>query len=262
MREEERKPQYQVPPNYVDNTTISNRIEINVNESDHPAKNVSIGITEKSIRLAFIQKVLGIIFCQMMISVAFVLSAMFIEGFKKFQEDNVVLFLVAVFVEIFLFILMICNKGLCRKVPYNYIILFIFTIAVSYILSFICARTKPEAVLVATIATTSLVLLLTLYSLLTKRDLTTNIGILLYLPIAGIFIILFLSVWDGYIVQVIISLIVVAIFSAYLAYDIQKLSGKFGIEYSIDDYVFAALQIYVDIIIIFKNLLYIFGGSN
>lgn len=254
-------PNYHIPQSEPDKTLTNNEIVLNITENKSQSPAIG-GITPQSIRKAFIVKVLGIIFCQMLVSVLFVVCAMFIETFKRFQEENIVLFLVALFVEIFLFVLMICNKKICRRVPFNYITLFVFTIAVSYILSFICARTKPEAVLVATISTTGLVLLLTLYSCLTKRDLTTSIGILLYLPIAGIFIILFLSVWNGYIVQIIISLVIVAIFSAYLAYDIQKLSGKFGDEYTIDDYVFAALQIYVDIILIFKNLLYIFGGSN
>ena len=238
------------------------QVEISNDPVAKPSYDSSIGISEKSIRRNFIRKVLGIIFCQMMVSVAFVLAALFIDAFKTFQSENVYLFLVAIFVEILLFIMLICNKQLCKRVPYNYIVLFIFTIAVSYILSFICARTKPEAVLVATIATSLIVILLGLFTCLSNRDLTTNVGILLYLPVGGIFLILFLSVWPIYIVQIVICLIVVLIFSAFLAYDLQKLSGKFGIEYSIDDYVFAALMIYIDIIMIFKNLLYIFGGSR
>ncbi len=219
-------------------------------------------ITEKSIRRGFLHKVLMIIFCQMLISIFFVLCSVFITAFREFQTENVFLIIIAIFVEIFLFFLMICNPKICRKVPINYFILFVFTIAVSYILSFTCARTKPEAILVATISTTVIVALIAFWSFFTTKDLTTKIGFYLYLPVAAIILILFLSMWRSYITQIVISLIFVGLFSAFLAFDLQRVSGKFGVEYSIDDYVFAALTIYIDIILIFKTLLAIFGSSK
>jgi FtsH-binding integral membrane protein len=38
--------------------------------------------------------------------------------------------------------------------------------------------------------------------------------------------------------------------------------GKFGNEYSIDDYIFAALNLYLDIINLFLYILRILGASN
>jgi len=252
--------EYQMPKTQAED---SNSIQINFpNEPEKIEKASACAINSDSVRKSFIRKVLGIIFCQMMVSVFFVLLALFVRPYQNFQNNNVYLFLIAIFVEIFLFILMICNKTLCRRVPYNYLCLFTFTIAVSYILSYLCAISSPEAVIAATVSTTVIVSLLAIYSLVTNRDLTTNVGIVLYVPVGGIILILFLTVWDAVISEIIISLVIVAIFSVFLAYDIQKLSGKFGIEYSIDDYVFAALGIYVDIILIFKNLLIIFGASK
>ena len=219
-------------------------------------------ISTQTVRRHFIRKVLGIIFCQLMVSILFILAALFITAFREFQLENTAVFLSAVFIEILLFVLMICNTKLCKKVPYNYLCLFIFTLAVSYILAYLCASTKPEAVLAATVSTASIVVLLGIYSVVTKKDLTTNVGIVVYIPVAGIILILFLTVFNVVITQIIISLIIVAIFSIFLAYDLQKLNGKFGVEYTIDEYVFAALMIYVDIVLIFKNLLYIFGGTK
>lgn len=261
-------------PNYTNYTQPSpnprgslNQVAINIDKDNDPGLEGKTPvtftcITDETIRRSFIRKVLGIIFFQMLISIGFVMAALFIKKFQTFQRENVYLFLIALFVEILLFFVLACNKKFCRKVPYNYICLIIFTIAVSYILSYICARTQPEAVLAATIATGVIVFLLGLFSFFSKKDITRNIVIIFYLPVAGLIIILFLSVWSGAIIQIIISLVIVAIFSIFLAYDLQKLSGKFGDEYSIDDYVYAALNIYIDIVLIFKNLLYIFGGSS
>ena len=258
----------------VENTSSQNPTEFNTNnplqletipitiQYESPVKSpfpTTSNITENSIRRGFLHKVLAILFFQMLISILFVLCSVFIEEFKEFQTSNVFLILIAIFAEIFLFFLMICNPKLCRKVPMNYFLLFVFTIAVSYILSFICANTDPQAVLIATISTTVIVALLGFWSFFTTKDLTTKVGFLLYLPVAAIILILFLTVWRVYITGIVISLIFVGIFSAFLAYDLQRVSGKFGVEYEIDDYVFAALMIYIDIILIFKTLLAIFG---
>lgn len=48
-----------------------------------------------------------------------------------------------------------------------------------------------------------------------------------------------------------ISVVVALLFSAYLVYDIQMVMGKGRYALSPDEYVFASVQIYMDIIIIF-----------
>ena len=52
------------------------------------------------------------------------------------------------------------------------------------------------------------------------------------------------------------------LFGIYLIYDIQLVIGKFGREYEIDDYIFAALAIYIDIINIFSFILSLLGKTS
>jgi FtsH-binding integral membrane protein len=52
---------------------------------------------------------------------------------------------------------------------------------------------------------------------------------------------------------------VTALIGIYLVYDVQLITGKFGIEYSIDDYVFASMELYIDIIRLFLQILRILG---
>ena len=47
----------------------------------------------------------------------------------------------------------------------------------------------------------------------------------------------------------------VLIYSIYLIYDTQLIMGNVGIQYNIDDYCFAALNLYIDIIYLFLKLL-------
>ena len=51
-------------------------------------------------------------------------------------------------------------------------------------------------------------------------------------------------------------------YSLYLIYDTQLILGKFGSEYNIDDYCFAALNLYIDIIYLFIKILYLIGNSR
>ena len=61
---------------------------------------------------------------------------------------------------------------MARQVPTNYILLGIFTLSESYIVSFICGLTNPEVVLVAAIMTLGITCSLTYYALTTKSDFT------------------------------------------------------------------------------------------
>jgi FtsH-binding integral membrane protein len=52
------------------------------------------------------------------------------------------------------------------------------------------------------------------------------------------------------------------IFSLYLIYDVQLVAGDKQKKFSEDDYILAALNIYLDIIGIFIQLLQFFGTRN
>ena len=67
----------------------------------------------------------------------------------------------------------------------------------------------------------------------------------------GIFAILFRSE-ALYTVYTFLMTIVVGM---YLVYDTQLIMGKFGVAYSVDDYIFATLEIYMDIIRLFLLIL-------
>ena len=56
-----------------------------------------------------------------------------------------------------------------------------------------------------------------------------------------------------------ISAIVVFIVSIYIIIDIQLITGKHAHKYLLDDYVMAAMSLYMDIIRLFLELLRIFG---
>jgi len=54
----------------------------------------------------------------------------------------------------------------------------------------------------------------------------------------------------------------VCLFSVYLIYDTQLILGEFGRKISVDDYVFAAIALYLDIIRLFVYILNLVGRAR
>merc|ERR1719422_2081212 len=65
-----------------------------------------------------------------------------------------------------------CSPGLMRKVPQNYILLLVFTLAESVMVGFICASYTQESVLIAMGLTALVVVALTLFACQTTYDFT------------------------------------------------------------------------------------------
>ena len=52
------------------------------------------------------------------------------------------------------------------------------------------------------------------------------------------------------------------LFGVYLVYDTQIIMKKYGEVYTVDDYIFASIQIYLDIINLFLVILSVFGNNK
>ncbi len=108
-----------------------------------------------------------------------------------------------------------------------------------------------------------------IYGMVTKRDLT-SIGQFLFMGFIGIFIASIVNVFIGsYGMQMIISYLGVIIFVGLTAYDTQKLKAM-ALSQPMDldtatvrkGSIMGALQLYLDFILMFQYLLFIFGGSR
>ena len=148
------------------------------------------------------------------------------------------------------------NEEILRRFPSNIYFYIFFSVSMSYILAVVCAVTNPTIVFQALCGTTIITVILTVFALQTKYDYTSWAPVLLI----SLIIIIFGSILCAYNVPLIsIGLIVVGllVFMLYLIIDVQMIVGGRHIryEFSEDDYVLAALCLYLDIINIFTHLL-------
>ena len=244
------QPQYQDPQNYPDN------------KYDQADNDESI---EFIIRKGFIVKTYGILISQLVISTIFIALTFFDSIREKLVIDTSARPLITAFLAIFLivtivvFVMFTCFRDTARKVPINYILLFSYTLCMSFYLMLLCAETKPKYVISALILTCGATVALTVYAWTTKRDFTYCGGflfafVLILILSAGLFF------WCG--LYAFYCGLGVLLYSLYLIYDTQLILGKFRYEYNIDDYCFAALNLYIDIVYLFIKILQILGNSK
>ena len=215
------------------------------------------------IKKGFVIKTYGILLSQLAISLAFI-SLTFIKSVKKvilFDINNNPLILVFLIgfsiVTLVVFCVFFCCRKFARTVPYNYILLFSFTLCMSFYLSLVCAEYDTKIVLTALVLTCGSIIGLTLYAWITSADFTMLGGILFAFLLNAFFsTIIFFLFWPQFL-YVLSCSFGVLMYSIYIVYDTQLILGKFGVEYNIDDYCFAALNLYIDIIQLFIRILYL-----
>lgn len=231
-----------------------------LNKPLHEFGDIEMGQSEhihQMLRLGFIRKVYGILSFQLMITVAFVCLAFF-DSVKIFMRENIVIFWCCLALSLVIVIPLICFKSIARKTPTNYILLILWTICESYMVA-TCASFYPiEIVLTAAGMTAAVTIALTIYAFYTKTDFTYCGGMLFVLS-ALMFTWGFFSLIFGIYLNTLYCLFGVFLYSIYLIFDTQLVLGKFGNEYSIDDYIIAALNIYIDIIQLFLYILSLLG---
>lgn len=112
------------------------------------------------------------------------------------------LFYICIPIELITLYALGCYPSVARKVPINYILLILFTLAEAYMISIIASYTDPKIVMMAGALTLAVVLALTLYAFYTKVDFTLLGGflfiMLLVLIVAGILAAIFRSRWAAW----------------------------------------------------------------
>jgi FtsH-binding integral membrane protein len=207
-------------------------------------------------RLGFIRKVYGILSVQLLIT--FLLCGMtFFQSVKVFMLENLAFFWIAAALSLILVIPLLCFKSVARRVPLNYIVLMLWTMCEAYIVACCCAIYNPTVVIMAAFATLAITVSITIYALTTKEDFTFGGGMLFSAACGLLLLTLFSFIFPF--LHALICVFGVLLYSMYLLYDTQLIFGKVGLEYDVDDYILASLNIYLDIIQIFLYLLELFG---
>ena len=258
---------------YVNNKPGEPLIQPQINNNDTPMgiyedqemKNEEVeqknddAVIDYMIRREFIIKTYAIFLTQLLLTDFFICLSFVpsINDFIKDSKDIRPIFFIAfcsifVAVTITVFVFVICCRRTARKFPINYILLFSFTLCMGFYCLVFCSFFDPKGVIVASILTIGVATGLTVYAIRTKTDFNYFGALLFAFSFLFVFTVAFYFWIHATVFWIMLGIF---IYSLLITYDSQLIMRQIGLEYNIDDYCLAALNLYIDIIYLFIRIL-------
>ncbi|KAL3069655.1 hypothetical protein niasHS_015889 [Heterodera schachtii] len=222
-----------------------------------------LGFNDQTIRSQFVRKVFSTV--GIMLAVVAVMSAFpFMHPpMMAFVRHNVGLYLLGYITFFVVYIALICCEGVRRSFPANIILLGILTLSIGFMTMMITAQYAVHSVFMAFAITSLSCFGVALFATITKRDLTSMLGIVfiatMCLALFGLVVIIVGMFTNVRILFVVYAAIGAFLFMIWLAIDIQMVMGGRTYEISPEEHIFASITLFLDIIQIFWFLLAIFG---
>lgn len=228
----------------------------------HENQEFDFGLDNKTIRRAFIRKVFLVLTAQLTVTFAFVAVFTFVEQVKVFVVANMWTYLVSYIVFFVSVCVISCCGNVRRRHPWNLVALSILTLSMSYMVGMIASFHETDSVIMAVGITAIVCFTVVVFSLQTKYDFTSCYGVLFVcLIVLIVFGILCIIIRDR-ILHIVYAGLGALLFTCFLAVDTQMLLGNKELALSPEEYVFAALNLYTDIINIFLYILAIIGRAR
>lgn len=217
---------------------------------------------EIQVRHGFIRKVFGILSIQLGVTFGWCLLCAYNTSTKLYMQENMWPLALGTTLSIVSMIGLLCCGNAARSYPTNYALLSVFTFAESLLLGGVCAQYDADAIAVAVGTTVGVVFALVLFASQTKHDFT-GCGPYLFVALSTMLLYSIVAGMFGVLPGMGYSVMGTILFSFYLVYDVQLvIGGKGRYQLSPDDYIFAALAIYLDIINLFLYILQMLNDRN
>ncbi|CAK9823529.1 Protein lifeguard 1 [Anthophora retusa] len=214
---------------------------------------------EETVRRSFIRKVFCLLSLQLLFTTGVIAFFLFVEDAKKFMIIHWYLWIIALVCFTISYCAISFSESARRKPPFNYIWLCKLTLAMSYLAAFASVFYEIEIILMALGMTTAVTLGIGLIATFAKFDLTMRTGLMMIVGLASIvaiFILIIVSLFTVMrILHIVISIIGMFLLSMYLYFDVQTIMGGRRIEINPDEVVFATVQIYVDVVLLYQYVL-------
>ncbi|XP_069509762.1 protein lifeguard 2 [Ambystoma mexicanum] len=248
---------------YVDSNTRPN---YNIHYQEDREMLTAFSWDDQNIRRIFIRKVYTILMIQLFVTVAIVALFTFCDPVKEYVQSNPAWYWASYAVFFVTYLILACCSGPRRYFPWNLILLSIFTISLAYLTGMLSSYFDTKSVLLCLGITALVCLSITIFSFQTKFDFTSCQGVLFVLVMVLFFsgILLAVIIPFQYVpwLQAIYAVLGAIVFTMFLAFDTQLLMGSRRYSISPEEYIFGALNIYLDIVYIFSFFLQIFGSNR
>ena len=241
----------------MENEYLLNEIEEQNKQEKKEEENI-----KNMIRKGFIAKVYGLLLIQLSLTFGFIVLSIEIKSLTFFLLNHFGLYIIITIIPFIILIAAVINPQIMRKVPINYILLFVFSFSIGYSNALFVLQFKKVNIYLSMLLTLIVVLSLTIYAYKTKEDFTLMGGILFVFLI----LICFASIINIFlrikILDLMIDIFSVFLFSLYIIYDTQLILGNKSLSISEDDYILAGINLYLDIINLFIHILQLVSCIN
>lgn len=222
------------------------------------------GDIDIAVRMGFVRKVYGILSGQLLVTFGLALWFNLHEAAARWLYNNVWVMVIAIILMCASVCTLTCVPKTGRKVPLNYFLLFLLALSMGAILGYSTGAVDTPAFAMAAGMTAAVTIAVSLFACQTKWDFT---GCGVYAFVALILLMIFGLVCAfvrNRITHIVYATLGAALFSFYIIMDTQRIVGGKHRKYqfSIDDYAFAALTLYLDIINLFMYILQILALTD
>lgn len=218
------------------------------------------------VRHGFLRKVFSIVGIQLAVT-ALIAAPFCMEDNRAAMQwvvANQGLVIFCGFLPLIMILLLICNPQWLRKYPHNYIFLTILTLCMGLSVGVQCLRFTTSSIMMVFGMTAVIVVGLAAFAIQTKIDFSGMapylFAFMLGLMVFGLVMMFFPSA----LMERIYCTCGAILFSFYIIYDVQMIVGgqHHQAKVSVDDYAFAALTLYLDIVNLFLFLLRLFAEDR
>ncbi|KAG9328499.1 hypothetical protein JZ751_013525 [Albula glossodonta] len=217
---------------------------------------------DKTIRRAFIRKVFSVVTLQLLVTFSVVCVFTFSGAVRDAVQGNIWVYISSYIIFIVVAVCLNFSSTLSRKHPWNLVALAVVTLSLSYMVGTAASYHSTTAVVIAMGATMVISFIIIIFSAQTRVDFTVCNGILLVLSVDLLMFGLLCCFYYTNVLQVVYGCLGALLYSLFLAVDCQLVMGRQTYALSPEEYVFASLILYLDIITIFLYLLILLGGSS
>ncbi|KAH8738875.1 N-methyl-D-aspartate receptor-associated protein [Cryptosporidium ryanae] len=220
---------------------------------------------ETKVRHGFIRRVYGLLSINLAITFGIVLFFSFYNAASIWLFENYWISILSSILSLIIIIITSFCPGIAKNHYYGFIILNVLSLLFGITVSALAICVEKVSVLISCGITVLIFIFLTFFALQVKYDFT-GWGPYLLIGVLILFIygIVLIFVPRSNIAYTVFGGIGVSVFSFYIIYDTQKIVGgkhrKF--QFGTDDYIFATISLYLDIIYVFTYILTIFGSLD
>jgi len=217
--------------------------------------NNNVAGAAKHIRLGFLRKVYGLLAIQLTITTIIGGVCLFTPGVKELVQANSWVMIPAFLLS---FGLLIALQVKRKEAPLNLILLAAFTVVEAYTVGVLVTFFDQHVVIQAFFLTAAVVVGLTAFTFQTKRDFS-HIGSALYTGLIILILGGFMQIFLGNeLTETAIAVGGAFLFSLFIIFDTQMIMTRLSAE----EYIFATIQLYLDIINLFIEILKILEKVN